>query len=86
MLDGLTGYWGVDWLAIVATVAGMWLLGGERRMGFVVYGVGAAAWVATGILAESWAMILGNAAFIVVNARGYLRWGKSGERTGGGPV
>ena len=32
-----------------------------------------------GWMTQSWGMLLGNAAFVVVNARGYLKWG-SGDK------
>ncbi|MDX1582207.1 MAG: PnuC protein [Thermoanaerobaculia bacterium] len=65
-----------DWAAMATTFLAVYMLGNHSRSGFVVFMISNLCWMATGYLAESQAMIWGNAIFLVVNLRGWLKWGR----------
>ncbi len=50
-------YYGVDWLAKVCGLAGVYLLGNKNKIGFLVFMVASLSWVTFGILTGSVAMI-----------------------------
>lgn len=63
-----------DWAAMITTFIAVYLLGNHNRWGFLVFVVSNICWVVVGVLAGSHPMIWGNAIFVVVNVRGWLRW------------
>lgn len=69
-----------DWAAMGTTFLAVYMLGNHSRWGFVVLMISNLCWTATGVLAESQAMIWGNVIFLVVNLRGWLKWTHGGER------
>jgi hypothetical protein len=73
-MDLVFRYYGVDWLAMASTLISLWLLGEQRRSGFLVGMVAAGCWFAFGILAGSLANPIANALFFALNVRGYRRW------------
>lgn len=74
MLDALTRYYGLDWAAMLFTFLSLYRLGNGRRDGFL-YGLCAnVCWAAFGVMAVSIANPIANAAFFVLNIRGYRHW------------
>jgi hypothetical protein len=73
-MDNLLQYYGVDWLATAGTLVSLWLLGEQRRSGFVIGMAAAAGWFAFGMLASSVAAIIANSLLFALNVRGYWRW------------
>ena len=67
-------FYGLDWFAMLTSFAAVYLLGNKSRSGFAVFMVSNLTWIAVGVLAGSMAMTLGNAIFLALNLRGYLRW------------
>lgn len=67
-------YYGFDWLAMLASLAAMYLLGNKNRSGFVAFMIANFSWIVIGYWAESLAISLGNVAFFVMNLRGFIRW------------
>ncbi len=55
----------------------------HRRWGFLVGIVGGVGWIAFGIITQSIPSIIANVLFIIINARGFLRWKDKGQ--GGEP-
>jgi len=75
----ITGYWGVDWVAVVATLVGIYLLGERNRTGFILAIIGNFAWFAFGIMSKSGANLLANVLFFALNLRGYYKWKQAGK-------
>ncbi len=67
-------YYGIDWIAMLFTFAAIYLLGNKSRTGFVTMMCGNTCWVIVGVLTSSIAMIIANAVFFAMNARGWFRW------------
>jgi hypothetical protein len=71
----ITKYYGSDWIAMVLSVASLWMLGSRRRTGFIWMVVGNAAWIIYGIMADcNLPVIISNAVFAALNLRGYMNW------------
>lgn len=73
-------YYGLDWAAALLTFAAIWMLGNQSRLGFVLMIAGNAFWIATGLLGNSWGLMVANLAFIALNVRGLIRWSR-GEQS-----
>ena len=67
-------YYAVDWSATAGTLVSLWLLGEQRRLGFVVGAAAATGWFAFGVLAGSTATMIANSLLFVLYVRGYRRW------------
>lgn len=72
-------YFGIDWIAMLFTFAAIYCLGNKSRVGFIIMMLGNACWVVIGILTSSVAMVIANAVFFFMNARGWLKWSSSVE-------
>jgi hypothetical protein len=77
----LARYYGADWIAMVLSVASLWMLGSRKRNGFVIMAVGNAAWIIYGALAGNLPIIISNIIFVVLNLRGYFNWSHTSEKT-----
>ena len=67
-------FYGIDWLATVCGLAGVFLLGNKNRWGFLIFMVAIASWVSFGFITGSYAVILGSSTFFFMHLRGWLRW------------
>ncbi len=74
-------YYGLDWAAALLTFAAIWMLGNQSRLGFVLMIAGNAFWIGTGLLGNSWGLMVANLAFIALNVRGLIRWSR-GDKQG----
>ena len=72
-------FYGIDWVATVCGLAGVFLLGNKNKYGFLIFMIASASWVSFGFLTGSYAVILGSSTFFVMHFRGWLRW-RSEER------
>lgn len=70
-------YYGIDWLATVCGLMGVYLLGNRNKLGFAIFMVASASWITFGFLTESLAVILGSSTFLVLHLRGFLSWRKA---------
>jgi hypothetical protein len=77
----LTQYYGSDWIAMLLSVASLWMLGSRKRSGFVTMAVGNAAWIIYGVMANNLPVVISNAVFVVLNLRGYINWTHTSEKT-----
>jgi hypothetical protein len=78
-MDALTAYYGLDWLGMVLSLLAVYQLGNKKRIGFITFILGNAVWVFLGLsLMNSLGVAVGNAIFLVMNARGYLKWTREG--------
>jgi hypothetical protein len=77
LMNLLTHYFGLDWLAMVLSLLALWLLGNKNRWGFVAFTFANVTWIVVGIwLMQSAGIVLGNIIFLFMNVRGYLSWQK----------
>ena len=67
-------YFGMDWLAMIFTFGSIYLLGNKSRWGFASMMAGNIFWVILGFLTSSIAMVIANAIFFAMNARGWIKW------------
>ncbi len=67
-------YYGIDWLATVCGLTGVFLLGNKNKIGFLIFMMASASWVTFGVLVGSWAVVLGSTIFFVMHLRGFLKW------------
>ncbi len=67
-------YFFLDWFAMALSLGAMVMLGYKDRRGFLTFAVSNALWVVVGLWAHSLAIALGNAAFLVINLRGWFLW------------
>ena len=70
----MTQYFGVDWIAMCLTFAGIYFLGNKTRSGFVIMMLGNLCWTVIGLWAHSYAMIIANLGFLSMNVRGFVKW------------
>jgi len=77
----VTQYLGLDWLAMCFTFLAIYLLGNKSRNGFGVMMIGNLCWAATGVWAQSYAMLIANLGFFAMNVRGFMKWTPSEAAT-----
>lgn len=71
-------YYGLDWLAMVLSVAAMILLGNKMKWGFVFFLIANVTWLVLSVLIlKSWAIAIGNSIFLITNLRGFIKWNKT---------
>ena len=70
----ISRYFFLDWIAMAMSLAAMVMLGNKDRRGFLVFAISNGLWVVVGLWAHSLAISLGNAAFLGINLRGFVRW------------
>ncbi|MGE3465754.1 MAG: nicotinamide mononucleotide transporter [Pyrinomonadaceae bacterium] len=76
-------FYGIDWLATVAGLSGVYMLGNKNRIGFLVMMVASLSWMTVGFLIGSIALILGSVVFFSLHVRGYLSWRRSEKKVDG---
>jgi drug/metabolite transporter (DMT)-like permease len=77
----LLKHYGIDWIAVILTIVGIYMLGNRQKWGFVVMIAGNVAWVAFGTVVSSIATIGANIVFVFMNARGFFRWTAAEKKT-----
>ena len=70
----MTQYLGLDWIAMCLTFFAIYLLGNKDRAGCTVMIAGNVCWAMIGLWAHSYAMVLANLGFLVMNFRGLAKW------------
>lgn len=69
-------YYAFDWLAMFFMFFGIWLVGSKNKIGFILTLLGNCCWAVVGVLTGSFAMVLANLIFGVMNTRGFISWSK----------
>jgi hypothetical protein len=68
-------YYGADWMAMALSLTAVYLLGNRVRAGFLVFALANIVWIVLGVLwMNSLGIAVGNAAFLIMNLRGFARW------------
>ena len=68
------GLYGIDWLATVCGLTGVYLIGSKNRYGFLVMMLASLSWMTVGFLIGSLALILGSTVFFGLHFRGWINW------------
>ncbi len=66
--------YGIDWLATVCGLTGVYLIGSKNKYGFLVMMVASLSWMSVGFMIGSLALILGSGVFFALHLRGWLKW------------
>ncbi len=67
-------YFGIDWLATVAGLTGVYLIGSKKRIGFLIMMIASLSWLTVGFMIQSFALIVGSVVFFSLHVRGWLKW------------
>lgn len=72
-------YYGIDWLATVCGLTGVYLLGNKNKLGFILFMGASLSWITFGILTQSVAVIVGSSIFFIMHLRGFINWSKEAK-------
>ena len=72
-------YYGIDWLATVCGLMGVYLLGNKNKIGFLMFMVASLSWMTFGILTGSIAMVIGSSIFFFMHLRGWINWAREAK-------
>lgn len=76
-MDVFLKYYGLDWVAMAASLFAVYLMGNKNRLGFLSYVMANAIWIYLGVFKmQSLGISVGNIFFLVMNLRGYFKWKK----------
>ena len=70
-------FYGIDWLATVCGLTGVYLLGNKNKYGFLVFMMASLSWIAVGVFIGSFAIIIGSLIFFIMHLRGWFSWSRS---------
>ena len=70
-------FYGIDWLATVCGLTGVYLLGNKNKYGFLVFMLASLSWIAVGVFVGSFAIIIGSSIFFMMHLRGWFNWSRS---------
>jgi len=74
-------FYGIDWLATVCGLTGVYLLGNKNKKGFLVFMLASLSWIVVGVFIGSYAIIIGSSIFFIMHLRGWFNWSReSGEK------
>ncbi len=73
-MDMFAQHYFIDLVAVVCMFVSIWLLGNQKREGFVFGMIAAVAFIAFNGLVESVPGIVGNLVLLALNIRGWNRW------------
>jgi nicotinamide riboside transporter PnuC len=81
-MDVYLKYYGLDWLAMAASLFAVYLIGNKNRIGFISYILANALWIYLGVFKmQSFGISVGNVFFLMMNLRGFLKWKKDKSNT-----
>ncbi|HVF47769.1 MAG TPA: nicotinamide mononucleotide transporter [Pyrinomonadaceae bacterium] len=72
-------FYGIDWLATVCGLTGVYMLGNKNRFGFLVMMVASTSWLMVGIIIGSLPLMLGSIVFFCLHLRGWRNWRKQAQ-------
>ena len=68
-------YYGLDWIGMALSLWAVYLLGNKNVTGFWLFILSNVIWIFTGLVfMNSYGIAVGNAVFLVLNARGVWQW------------
>ena len=81
-MDVYLKYYGLDWLAMAASLFAVYLIGNKNRLGFISYILANVLWIYLGVFKmQSFGISVGNVFFLMMNLRGFLKWKKDKNKT-----
>jgi Nicotinamide mononucleotide transporter len=75
-------FYGIDWLATVCGLTGVYLIGSKNRYGFLIMMMASLSWLTVGLIIGSVPLIFGSAVFFCLHVRGWRNWRKESEQVG----
>ena len=75
----LLQFYGIDWLATVLGLTGVYLLGNKNKIGFIVFMGASLSWVTFGVMTRSVPVVIGSSIFFIMHLRGFLSWSKEAK-------
>lgn len=72
-------FYGIDWLATVCGLLGVYLLGNKNKIGFIVFMMASMSWIIFGLITGSIAVIVGSSIFLMMHLRGFIKWNKEAK-------
>lgn len=72
-------FYGIDWLATVCGLTGVYLIGSKKRIGFLIMMIASLSWLTVGFIINSLALIVGSAVFFSLHVRGWIKWRRTAE-------
>ena len=76
------GFYGIDWLATVCGLTGVYLIGSKNRYGFLIMMMASLSWMTVGFMIGSSALIVGSAIFFGLHVRGWMKWRRDARELG----
>jgi nicotinamide riboside transporter PnuC len=73
-------FYGIDWLATICGLTGVYLLGNKNKKGFLIFMLASLSWIIVGVLIGSYAIMIGSSIFFVVHLRGWFNWSKASNQ------
>ncbi len=67
-------FYGIDWVATVAGLTGVYLIGNKNKFGFLIMMIASLSWMTVGFMVQSLALILGSGVFFSLHVRGWIKW------------
>lgn len=72
-------FYGIDWLATVCGLTGVYLIGSKKRIGFLIMMIASLSWLTVGFIINSLALIVGSTVFFSLHVRGWIKWRRTAE-------
>ncbi len=70
-------YYGLDWVAAVLVIIGIYLIGNKKRSGFLFSMLGVVANFLVSVIIDSVPYIALNIILFTLQLRGYIKWGRN---------
>ncbi len=67
-------YYGIDWLATVFGLTGVYFLGNKNKIGFLLFMGASLSWATFGFLTSSIPITIGSTIFFLMHLRGFINW------------
>lgn len=74
ILESFFLYYGLDWIAFLSGVYGMYLISEKRRIGFIFQGVSVVCAVIVSFIASQYGFVVSNFVMLGVVVYGFLNW------------
>jgi nicotinamide riboside transporter PnuC len=75
-------YYGIDWLATLCGLTGVYLIGSKNRYGFLIMMMASTSWFIVGVFIGSVPLMLGSVVFFCLHVRGWINWRQQNEQIG----
>ena len=69
----------LSWTSIISYLLGSWLFMKQNRIGFIWFIIGNLLATAMGVVIKTSGTIIAGLAFVIINIRGYVVWGRKKE-------